>query len=118
MKVMAKELAPQGYYKRKGRVRAVHDRYVAEVELLEGGDVSAGGADVIGDVIRCDQAQLETVLPAVGAPVRILRGAWRGCAATLLGVDVSRFKARVRCRRGPAEGRELELDYEDISKMA
>jgi DNA/RNA-binding protein KIN17 len=107
VKIMAKELAPQGYYKAKGVVRAVVDRYVAEVSLLEG-----------GDVIRVDQAQLETVLPAVGGGVRVLKGAHRGAAGVLLSLDVARFKARVRLRRGAADGRELELDYEDVSKIA
>jgi DNA/RNA-binding protein KIN17 len=107
VKVMAKELAAQGYYKAKGAVTRVIDRYVAEVELSDG-----------GDVIRVDQAQLETVLPAPGGAVRVVRGAHRGALATLLGVDVDRFKARVRVRRGPADGRELELDYEDVCKLA
>jgi len=107
VKVMARELAAQGYYKAKGAVTRLIDRYVAEVTLVDS-----------GDVIRVDQAQLETVLPAPGGGVRIVRGAHRGASATLLGVDVDRFKARVRVRRGPADGRELELDYEDVCKLA
>ena len=107
VKVMARELAAQGYYKAKGAVTRLIDRYVAEVTLVDS-----------GDVIRVDQAQLETVLPAPGGMVRIVRGAHRGASATLLGVDVDRFKARVRVRRGPADGRELELDYEDVCKLA
>jgi DNA/RNA-binding protein KIN17 len=115
VKVMAKELAPQGFYKAKGVVRAVVDRYVGEIALLED-NARGGGADDV--IIRVDQAQLETVLPAVGGGVRVLRGAHRGAAGVLLSVDVARFKACVRLRRGAADGRELELDYEDISKIA
>jgi DNA/RNA-binding protein KIN17 len=112
VKVVAPELRSQGLYKAKGVVTSVIERYVAEVTMLLEGDA-------IGTtVVRVDQAQLETVLPAVGGGVRVVRGAHRGAAATLLGVDTGRFKARVRLRRGPAEGRELELDYEDISKLA
>jgi hypothetical protein len=48
VKVMAEELAD--YYKRKGEVVAVVDQYVAQVEMLDS-----------GDVLRIDQAQLETV---------------------------------------------------------
>lgn len=48
VKVMAKQL--HDYYKKKGAIVRLHDPYVAEVEMLD-----------TGDVIRIDQAQLETV---------------------------------------------------------
>lgn len=48
VKVMAKHL--HDYYKLKGRVVAVIDEYVAEVEMVDS-----------GDVLRIDQAELETV---------------------------------------------------------
>lgn len=51
VKVMAEEL--QDYYKRKGEVVGVVDEYLAEVEMLDS-----------GDVLRIDQAQLETVCTA------------------------------------------------------
>ena len=114
VKVMARELAGAGYYKAKGVVSRVLDRYVAEVSLPQAGRPEAPERDLV----RVDQAQLETVLPAIGGAVRVVRGAHRGASATLLSLDVDRFKARVRIRRGPADGRELLLDYEDICKLA
>jgi DNA/RNA-binding protein KIN17 len=48
VKVMAKQLAD--YYKQKGVVLSVIDGYVAEVQMNES-----------GDVLRVDQAELETV---------------------------------------------------------
>lgn len=48
VKVMAKGLGD--YYKRKGIVVSVVDTYVAEVEMSDS-----------GDVLRIDQAELETV---------------------------------------------------------
>lgn len=48
VKVMAKGLGE--YYKCKGAVQAVKDEYVAEIEMLDS-----------GDVLRIDQAELETV---------------------------------------------------------
>ena len=69
--------------------------------------------------MRLDQQHLETVLPQPGGTVRVLRGACRGSLATLLGVDVGRFKARLRVRtKGEFEGAELELDYEEVCKCA
>jgi len=112
VKCVAKELVGAGYYKAKGVVRSLLDGgFTAELEM-------AGGGGGRGDLVRCDQAMLETVLPQPGGAVRLLRGLGRGATATLLGVEVERFKARVRVRsRGELEGAELEVDYEDISRV-
>jgi hypothetical protein len=48
VKVMAKQL--KDYYKLKGSVVAIRDEYIAEVEMLDS-----------GDILRIDQAELETV---------------------------------------------------------
>ena len=50
VKIMAKALKDAGYYKAKGEVIRVIDVYVAEVEVLD-----------TGDVVRVDQSELETV---------------------------------------------------------
>ena len=114
VKIMARELASHGLYKAKGTVTALVDRYTAEVTM---GGEPGGGAPA---VVRVDQAHLETVLPRPGGLVRILRGGARGCDGRLVGVDEARFKAKVRVvqPRGPLDGKELELDYEDVSKLA
>ncbi len=64
---MAKKLSGGQYYKQKAVVLRVLDRYAAEVEVLDG-----------GDVFRLDQDKLETVIPQVGGPVLILNGVGRG----------------------------------------
>jgi DNA/RNA-binding protein KIN17 len=60
-------------------VDRVIGKYVAEVVMLDG-----------GDVIRIDQAELETVLPSPGGRVLVVNGPYRGSKGTLQGVDTSR----------------------------
>uniref|UniRef100_A0A453E084 Uncharacterized protein n=1 Tax=Aegilops tauschii subsp. strangulata TaxID=200361 RepID=A0A453E084_AEGTS len=107
-KVMSKPLAEKGhhYYKHKGLVRRIIDRYVGEIEMLES-----------KHVVRVDQAELETVIPQIGGLVRVVNGAYRGSNARLLSVDTERFSARLRVEKGLYEGRVLEdVEYEDICK--
>ena len=54
VKVMHKKLGEK-FYKRKGKVLECKDCYTAVVEMLES-----------GDIIKIDQAHLETVIPAIG----------------------------------------------------
>lgn len=54
MKVLHQKLGEK-FYRRKGRVEEVVSLYTAVVRMLE-----------TGDIIRIDQAYLETVLPALG----------------------------------------------------
>ncbi|GFH14105.1 Kin17_mid domain-containing protein, partial [Haematococcus lacustris] len=82
VKVMAKELAPHGYYKQKGVVEKVIDKYVGEVAMLGS-----------GDVVRVDQAQLETVIPQPGGTVLMVNGVHRGSKAVLEEIDVEKFRA-------------------------
>ncbi|KAK7242967.1 hypothetical protein RIF29_37749 [Crotalaria pallida] len=58
---MSKVLAEKGYYKQKGVVRKVIDKYVGEIEMLES-----------KHVLRVDQAELETVIPQVGGRLNLL----------------------------------------------
>ena len=121
VKILAKELAAHGLYKAKGTVTSLVDKYTAEVTVHAADGAASATTQQPAAVVRVDQAHLETVLPRPGGTVRVLRGAARGCDAVLLGVDEARFKARVRVtqhRGGPLHGTELELDYEDVSKIA
>jgi len=70
------------------------------------------------DVVRVDQAELETVIPSVGGAVRVVNGAYRGSRGELLEIDTGRFAALVRLGKAPHEGRRVWFEYEDISKMA
>ena len=82
---------------------AVIDRYVGELQMLDS-----------GDILRVDQAELETVLPAPGGTVRVVGGPRRGDRGELLAVDAERFSARVRLRGGG----EQDFEYEEICKLA
>eukprot|EP00850_Spirogloea_muscicola_P001273 SM000004S15143 [mRNA] locus=s4:1514408:1516393:+ [translate_table: standard] len=107
VKVMSAALREAGYYKQKGVVTGVVGRYVGEVRIVGS-----------GDVLRVDQAELETVLPPPGGPVRIVNGAHRGHLGRLLGVDTAAFAASVRLERGPYDGKVLPaVDYEDVCKV-
>ncbi|XP_010692202.1 KIN17-like protein [Beta vulgaris subsp. vulgaris] len=108
VKVMSKKLADKGYYKKKGTVKKVIDKYVGEIEMLD-----------TKHVLRVDQAELETVIPQIGGLVRIVNGAYRGSKARLLSIDTDKFCAKVQIEKGLYEGRVLQaVDYEDICKIA
>ncbi|XP_020585779.1 KIN17-like protein [Phalaenopsis equestris] len=107
VKVMSKTLIDKGYYKQKGVVRKVIDKYVGEIEILEN-----------KHVLRIDQEELETVIPQIGGVVKIVNGAYRGSSARLLSVETERFCAKVQIEKGIYDGRVLQaVDYEDICKF-
>lgn len=89
VKVVNKKLDGGNYYKCKGKITKVEDRFCATVELLDS-----------GDVLRLDQDDLETVIPKAGRRVRVVNGRGRGATAKLLDIDVDRFCARIRIDSG------------------
>ncbi|CAN0904044.1 KIN17-like protein [Linum grandiflorum] len=97
VKVMSKSLAEKGYYKQKGVVKKVIDKYVGEIEMLES-----------KHRLRVDQVELETVIPQIGGLVKIVNGAYRGSNARLLGVDTDNFCAKVQIEKGIYDGRVLK----------
>lgn len=107
VKVMSKALKDSGYYKGKGVVNKVLKQFVAEISMLDG-----------GDILQVDQAELETVLPQPGGTVCVLRGPYRGCQASMVGIDEEQYKANVRLINCKQAGKVLSTDYEDISKVA
>lgn len=108
VKVMSKALVDKGYYKQKGVVRKVIDKYCGEIEMLEN-----------KHVLRVDQEELETVLPQIGGLVKIVNGAYRGENARLLAIDTDSFSAKVQIEKGIYDGRVLKaVEYEDICKLA
>uniref|UniRef100_A0A0A9E4H6 Antigenic determinant of rec-A protein n=1 Tax=Arundo donax TaxID=35708 RepID=A0A0A9E4H6_ARUDO len=108
VKVMSKSLVEKGYYKQKGVVKRVIDKYVGEIEMLES-----------KHVLRIDQDELETVIPQIGGLVRIVNGAYRGSNARLLSVDTEKFSAKVQVEKGLYDGKVLRaIEYEDICKVA
>lgn len=114
MKVMNKKIGEGKFYKAKGVIERVIDRYVGEVRL-----------DGCGTKIRLDQEDLETVLPRVGGRGVLLNGRCRGSEAEVLQIHESDFNCDVRVVTSSAgsasssHGMELKgVDYEDISKLA
>ncbi|KAM0953313.1 putative KIN17-like protein [Dioscorea sansibarensis] len=108
VKVMSKALESKGYYKQKGVVKRVIDKYVGEIEMLEN-----------KHLLRIDQEELETVIPQIGGLVRIVNGAYRGSNARLLSVNTEKFCAKVQIEKGAYDGRVLQaVDYEDICKVS
>ena len=110
VKVINKHLADGRYYKKKGVVEQVMERYNAHVRMNES-----------GDLLRLGEDDLETVIPAVGGRVRVLNGRGRGAAATLIAIDEARFCVQVEVEAGHrlAHGTVLErLEYEDVCKLA
>lgn len=107
VKVMSKDLAEKGYYKQKGVIHKVIDKYVGEIEMLES-----------KHKLRVDQEELETVIPQIGGIVRIVNGAYRGSNARLLSVNTEMFCAKVQIEKGVYDGRVIQaIEYEDICKV-
>lgn len=108
VKVMSKALSDKGYYKNKGVVNKVIDKYVGEIQMLDS-----------KHVLRVDQAELETLLPQIGGAVMIVNGAYRGLDAKLLSVDMDNYSAKLGIEEGLYGGTVLQaVDYEDICKLA
>lgn len=108
VKVMSKKLADKGYYKKKGVVKKVLDKYVGEIEMLD-----------TKHLLRVDQVELETVIPQIGGLVRIVNGAYRGSNARLLSIDTDKYCAKVHIEKGAYDGRVLQaVEYEDLCKLA
>ncbi|KAD6119059.1 hypothetical protein R6Q59_025161 [Mikania micrantha] len=107
VKIMSKDLADKGYYKQKGVICKVIDKYVGEIEVLES-----------KHKLRVDQEELETVIPQIGGLVRIVNGAYRGSNARLLSVNTDKFCAKVQIEKGMYDGRVIQaIEYEDICKV-
>ncbi|KAJ4961765.1 hypothetical protein NE237_021675 [Protea cynaroides] len=107
VKVMSEPLAEKGYYKQKGVVYKVIDKYVGEIEMLDS-----------RHILRIDQEELETVLPQIGGLVRIVNGPYHGSNARLISVDTENFYVKVQIEKGIYDKRVLQaIDYEDICKI-
>jgi DNA/RNA-binding protein KIN17 len=72
------------YYKKKGIVINVENRYHAIIKMLE-----------INEKIRIDQAHVETVIPAIGRKVLVVNGAYRGQEATLEDIHQDTFSVDI-----------------------
>lgn len=106
VKIVAKSLGDR-YYKEKGVIKEVQNKYTAIVKMLES-----------GHKLKLDQQHLETVIPAIGKLVKIVNGAYRGEIATLLSLDERNYCVDVEIASGLLKGRKLSnVEYEDICKL-
>ena len=107
VKVVNRKLSYGKYYKKKGCIERVVQKYTGHVRMQES-----------GDLLQLDQEDLETVIPSVGGAVRILNGKCRGCRARLLAIDEKRFSVSLEVESGSRAGTVLEgVEYEDVSKL-
>ena len=104
VKIITKSLGDK-YYKQKAFIKDIvgEDKMAAIVVLTSN-----------GAKIRLDQSHLETVVPALGRTVLILRGQLRGEQAILKDLDVDNFCAKLKVIE---TGEKLSLPYEDFSKL-
>jgi len=104
VKIITSKLGEK-YYKKKGMITKVENRYEAVVKMLD-----------TNDKIRVDQAHVETVIPAIGKKVLIVNGAYRNEEATLENIHQDSFSVDVTLVTGSI--RVNNLAYEDVSKLA
>ena len=102
VKIVAKSLGEK-YHKQKGQVKELIDPYTAVV-------VTNSGAK-----LKLDQDHLETVIPAIGRKVLILRGQYKGSEAELREIQVEKFQAQMELLQ---DRNVVTLPYEDFSKIA
>lgn len=106
VKVMTKSLSDK-YYKEKGVIKEVRNKYTAIVKMIE-----------TGHKLKLDQQHLETVLPAIGKLVKVVNGAYRGETATLLAINEHKYCAEIEIASGLLKGRKVNnVEYEDICKL-
>ena len=103
VKIVTKSLGEK-YYKQKGHVIEVIDKYAAVVALLGSG----------GGGIKLDQDHLETVVPAIGKTVLVVNGRFRSELGSLKSLDVDNFSAEVILEE---DGECVKLPYEHFSKL-
>lgn len=106
VKLITKALGDK-FYKQKGVVVEVIDKYGAKVKMLE-----------TGEKVKVDQSHCETVIPTCGKLVRVLNGAYRSSAAILNEIDEDHYCVTIEIASGPLKGRVIKnVQYEDISKI-
>ncbi|XP_055310142.1 DNA/RNA-binding protein KIN17 [Sitodiplosis mosellana] len=106
VKIITKSLGDK-FYKQKGVVLEVIDRYGGKIKLLDS-----------GEKVKLDQAHCETVIPTVGKLVKVLNGGYRGYTAILKEIDIDNYCVSIEIASGLLKGRLVHnVQYEDISKI-
>jgi DNA/RNA-binding protein KIN17 len=110
VRIISKKVANGKFYKRKGIIYRVIDKYTAQVEILDSGPDQRDG----GDVVEVDQKYLETVVPKEGKIVRIVNGQCRGMLARLICADHEKCRGTLELVE---DGTILKrVNFDDFSK--
>jgi DNA/RNA-binding protein KIN17 len=126
VKILAKSLKEAGHYKKKGVVRRIPAPRKAVVEILGAAAAgAAGGGDGGGKegegaavLVEVDERDLETVLPAPGKPVRVVKGDHAGATGELKAVHEKRFLAEVAVDAADGVRQRVEfLQYDEVCKV-
>jgi DNA/RNA-binding protein KIN17 len=130
VKVVHKKLAEGKFYKKKGVVRSVQDKFTAEVKMIDSGTVLR--LDQVGPPTRAPtlhspslpgprsprragaQEHLETVIPSAGGEVLIVNGRFRGEVGVLRGIEEDKFCAVVQLEKSG----KCEIPYEHVCKLS
>jgi len=112
VKVMNRRVGEGQYYKKKGVVKKVRDKFEGEVLMVD-----------TGDILRIDQEHLETVIPAVGRSVLVVNGSFRGYEAKMLSLDDDskhdQPTATVKIVAGEWKGEIVKgVELEDVCKLS
>lgn len=103
VKITSEALRGAGLFKKKARVLRLRDGgFVGECASVENDET----------VVRVDQAELQTVLPAVGGAVAVVKGSLRGKKGTLKALETEAFRAVVR-----VDGEDRRFEYDDVCKV-
>ena len=105
IKITTKALGDK-YYKQKAEILEVVNKFKAIVKLIQD-----------GSKIQVDQNQIETVIPAIGKQVIVLRGKYKGEKAILDSLDMEKFSAKLKFCDTINNGLAVSLPYEHFSKM-
>ncbi|XP_032526154.2 DNA/RNA-binding protein KIN17 [Danaus plexippus] len=107
VKIVTKSLGDK-YYKRKGTITKVVDKYGAHVKLTD---------EAV--TLKLDQNHLETVIPSPGRHVKFVNGAYRGQIGVLKDINTDKYCCDVEISEGLLTGRVVKgVQYEDISKLS
>lgn len=122
VKIMNKKVGGGAYYKAKGTVTALEPGNpfvgVISVPAASAAAASTPASAVATVLLKLDQADLETVIPAAGERVVFVRGNRRGAQGILRQLHIDDYQASVELVSGGAGSGIVKAEYEDISKLA
>jgi DNA/RNA-binding protein KIN17 len=104
VKVVSEGLAGGPYYRKKGIVVSLMDRYTGHIRLLDS-----------GALLQVDQDDLETVIPKPGGAVMFVKGIHAGKLGIILDIDEASYALSVRLQSSAIVINDVE--YDEISKI-